>query len=362
MKLIRIWATMGLILSMSALNSCGGSTSPSSTSTQDLIDIHAHATVSSGSASAQGLVEMLTDNNVSKMILMEAPRADYRADDNSSEAIINFFTSYSSSFRYMYGGSELQPLLFARGYNGTLPITSDLVYPEGGTFTEQNIYNFNEINGEADGGSWETIFRNRATTAAQSGKYVGFGELAPRHVSTKSGQPEMTYVVDTPWMLWLSDLAADYNMVLDLHIEATSTTLPQLATLLSHNTNTKIIWDHAGWSNIDSLSLATASVISQLLADHSNLYLSLKMRADQEGKDFSPVDSSGNIKSEWSTLLTTYADRIMVGTDAKYWTSSSTVETDFEASYSLLNAMLEQLPSETAIKIRNGTATALFGL
>jgi predicted TIM-barrel fold metal-dependent hydrolase len=162
-------------------------------------------------------------------------------------------------------------------------------------------------------------------------------------------------------MLWLSDLAADHNMVIDLHVEATTTTLTQLATLLSHNTNTKIIWDHAGWTNLTT-SLATAAVFSQMLADHANLYLSLKMRAGEEGESTSPVYSDGTIKSDWYAMLTTYADRIMVGNDAKYRDSAATVEQAFESSYSPLNAMLEQLPSATAVQIRYGTAKTLFGL
>lgn len=329
---------------------------------QNLIDVHAHATVSSVSASALDLVNMMTSKGVSTTILVTFPLANYQAVDNSSSGLITFFTAHSSRFRYMYGGSELEPLLFARGYNGTLPITSALVYPNGGdTFTAQNISDFNAIRTEAEGGAWETLFRDRATTAAISGQYVGFGELGALHLSTKARQPYLTYNVDTPWMLWLSDLAADHNMVIDVHVEATATTLTQLAALLSHNTNTKIIWDHAGWTNLEG-SLATAAVFSQMLADHANLYLSLKMRAGEEGQSISPVDSDGTIKSDWYTLLTTYADRIMVGTDAKYWDSGATVEEDFESAYSSLNSMLEQLPSATAVQLRYGTAKTLFGL
>jgi hypothetical protein len=327
---------------------------------QELIDVHAHATIGGSGASAQDLASVMTNNDVSTMTLMMVPTAEYQAGDTGSENMINFFNAYSGSFRYMYGGSELQPLLFAKGYNGAMPITSAIVYPRGGTFTAQNIADFNAINAGTDP-AWATLFQNRATAAAQSGRYAGFGELAPLHVSSKSGQPYMTCDVDNSWLLWLSDLAAQYTMVLDIHVEATTTTLTQFATLLSHNTSTKIIWDHAGWTNL-STSTATAAVFSQMLADHSNLYLNLKMRDGQAGADTSPVDSDGNIKSEWLTLLTTYADRIMVGTDAKYWTDSGTAQEVFDSAYSTLNAMLEQLPSETAVKIRKGTAQTLFGL
>jgi predicted TIM-barrel fold metal-dependent hydrolase len=146
-------------------------------------------------------------------------------------------------------------------------------------------------------------------------------------------------------------------MVLDIHLEVKDDSLTRFATLLSHNSNTRIIWDHAGWCNT---GLATADVISVLMAAHPNLYLSLKMR-DGANAACSPTDN-GNLKSEWYTLLTTYADRIMVGTDAKYWSSTYSLDTELSGSYASLDNMLKQLPADTALKIRNGTAKALFGL
>ena len=140
-------------------------------------------------------------------------------------------------------------------------------------------------------------------------------------------------------------------------MEATVTTLSEFANLLAHNSNAKIIWGHAGWCNTGQ---ATATVISGLMAAHPNLYVSLKMR--QNNTDCSPTDSNGILKSDWQTLLTTYADRIMVGTDAKYWFDSSTISDQLSGSYTLLDNMLKQLPGDTAQKIRTGTAKALFGI
>jgi hypothetical protein len=152
-----------LMMMFLVISGCGSSSSDAVTgggggpvTAQDLIDVHTHATVSSGSASATDLVNILTSNGVSTTILVTFPRPNYQAVDNSSSGLITFFTAYSSSFRYMYGGSELEPLLFARGYNGTLPITSDLVYPNGdggGPFTAQNISDFNAIRTDTEGAS-----------------------------------------------------------------------------------------------------------------------------------------------------------------------------------------------------------------
>jgi hypothetical protein len=285
---------------------------------------------------------------------MEPPQPIYFASDSSSQTDKNFFSAFPESFLFMYGGSELQPFLLATGHSGT--ITLDELYPNGGaTATQSDVDQLNAI--RTDPSAWESTFKDRATQAANSGLYAGFGELGPLHFSSKSGQPYLNYQVDTPWMLWLSELAATHNMVLDIHMEATVTTLSEFANLLAHNTNTKIIWDHAGWCNTGQ---ATATVISGLMAAHPNLYVSLKMR--QNNTVCSPTDSNGILKSDWQTLLTTYADRIMVGTDAKYWFDSSTISDQLSGSYTLLDNMLKQLPGDTAQKIRTGTAKALFGI
>jgi hypothetical protein len=321
------------------------------------VDVHLHASINSGSAVAQDLVNLMSSNNFSIFIVMDTPKPIYQDPDSSSYHNKDFFSVYPGSFLFMYGGSELQPLLFATGHSGEITLSE--LYPNGGAEASQaDIDQLNAI--AADPTAWESTFKARATQAAESGLYVGFGELAPAHYSLRSGHPQMIYKVDTPWMLWLSDLAASYNMVLDIHMEATDTTLTQFANLLNHNTNTKIIWDHAGWSNSGG---ATASVISGLMAAHPNLYLSLKMRGYNSGTDpnCSPVDSSGNLKSEWQTLLTNYADRIMVGNDSKYWSDSTAIADELSSSYNRLNNMLQKLSAATQLKIRNETAKRLFG-
>ena len=119
-------------------------------------------------------------------------------------------------------------------------------------------------------------------------------------------------------MLWLSDLAASYNMVLDVHLEAEPDSLTALANLLQHNRKTKIVWDHVGWSNSGGV---TAELIGRMLDRHRNLYVSLKLRdKDDRGRDATyPMDGAGRLLREWEDLLKHHADRIMIGTDAKYW-------------------------------------------
>lgn len=353
-----ITATMG---------SVSGTTTPSLDVGEDTtIDVHAHASANSphrGTDTAQDLTDLLAANNISKMINMQPPRAEYADPDTSTADDMAFFSGQGGTYRYMYGGAELQPLLFAAGQ--TEVITAHSVYPNDTAgeepITEEQLGELNDIREHPDN-YYVSVFQTRAQAAAASGLYDGFGELGVYHMSRRATHPQMIYAADCNWLLWLSDLAAQYNMVLDIHMEETAEKLTELSNLLSHNTTTKIIWDHAGWSNTGG---ATAAVFSQMLADHPNLYLSLKMREDDDGTlaAGSPTNSDGTIKSEWETLLTTYAGRIMVGTDAKYWTNrGKTMETELDGAYTLLNAMLEQLPSETALKIRYTTAMKLFGL
>jgi hypothetical protein len=327
------------------------------------IDVHLHASIHETSAAPQDLVTLMTDNKFSIFIVMETPKPIYKETDLSSAESRDFFSAYPGSFLFMYGGSELQPFLYAAGYRGTT-ITLTGLYPNGGAeASQEDIDQLNAIH--TNSADWESEFKARATQAAESGLYVGFGEIAPLHYSLREGHPYMDYKIDTPWMFWLSDLAASHNMVLDIHFEARETTLAEFATLLSHNTNTRIIWDHAGWCNVDPVqpnpAQANAATISGLMAAHPNLYLSLKMR--KNAPLCSPTDSSDNLRSEWQTLLTTYADRIMVGTDAKYWSDpATTLGDELKSSYNKLDSMLKLLSPDTAQKIRNGSAKALFGL
>ncbi len=328
-------------------------------SASSTIDVHMHANVYTGSSNTQALMNLMTTNNFSIFTAMEPPQVKYIAADTTSYTDKDFFSDYPESFLFMYGGTELQPFLLASGRRATSDFTLNSLYPNGGWDIDQS--DVDQLNAIAsDPSAWEAVFKARALSAASSGLYVGFGELAPMHVSSKSGQPYMDFHVNTPWMLWLADQAAAYGMVLDVHMEATADTLPEFEALLDHNTSAKIIWDHAGWSNTTNTCQATATVISGLMAAHSNLYISLKMRG--YNNTCSPTDSSGNIKGDWYTLITTYADRIMVGTDAKYWFDSTSISDQLSGSYASLDTLLNQLSYDTAQKIRNGTAKALFGI
>lgn len=135
----------------------------------------------------------------------------------------------------------------------------------------------------------------------------------------------------------------------------------QFMDLLEHNRNTKIIWEHAGWSNT---GIATAELLSQMMGENSNLYLAVKLRKPEttERNAAHPLDETGMIKSEWLNLLTIYPDRIMVGTDVKYWSSDISLEEEISSKINAIKNLLNQLSTEIAQFIGSETAKSLFGL
>jgi hypothetical protein len=150
-------------------------------------------------------------------------------------------------------------------------------------------------------------------------------------------------------------------MVIDIHMEANSTTLSELADLAAYNRNTKIIWDHCGWSNTGE---ATASTIRTFLSENSNVYLSLKLRAleNNEMRKASPFDERGRLRKEWKELFKDYADRIMVGIDNKYYSDSKSVSSTMKLTMTYYAELMSELPSDVATAVSNKTAKTLFGI
>lgn len=322
-------------------------------------DVHAHVNTT-GSGAPEDLVAALEQNDVTIAVAMPTPvpLVSYDPDATLSSQLVDFFAGRSGRLRFLYGGGELQPLLHAVGRPTSF--TSDDVFP-GCAYdvaTEDDINEMNAI--RASPKKWRLVFEERARQAAKSGLYAGFGELAPLHYSLECGHPYIVYPADHEWMLWLSDLAASYSMVLDVHLEAEPDSLTALANLLQHNRKTKIVWDHVGWSNSGGV---TAELIGRMLDRHRNLYVSLKLRdKDDRGRDATyPMDGAGRLLREWEDLLKHHADRIMIGTDAKYWE-----EEDNEPAVMLpplldpVKTLLKQLPDDIREKIRSETAQELF--
>jgi len=198
----------------------------------------------------------------------------------------------------------------------------------------------------------ETRYRALLIDAARSGTYRGFGEIGIRHIPPK-GMPQtydITVPADHPWMLAMSDVAAQYGIPVDIHMEATSDTVAGLERLLAHNRNTIIIWDHAGWGNTPD---NTPALMRRLLSENPNLYTSIKFRQDMAGKGF--LNSDGTINAEWLSVVKDYPDRFMMGSDIKpgIWDNEFRQVKDHVS-------ILSQLPADVQEKVARDNAIQIF--
>ncbi|MEK7692042.1 MAG: hypothetical protein AAB425_13590, partial [Bdellovibrionota bacterium] len=208
------------------------------------INVHSHVQLSGSSASAADLVSEMATQQISFLFLMGTPAAfPSEADEgDDTEDLVAAFSAYPQ-IKYFYGGTELNPLLHAVGR--TTDWTVESLYPNGVSDSSSAQAEIDETVALAsDSATLETEFKALAESAASSGLYKGFGEIAPLHYSQRSDHPQIEFSASHAWLLWLSDLAATNNMVLDLHLEATDESLVELRTLLAHNSATKIIWEH----------------------------------------------------------------------------------------------------------------------
>ena len=122
--------------------------------------------------------------------------------------------------------------------------------------------------------------------------------------------------------------------------------------------NTLFIWAHAGD--------APGDVVSALLAAHSNLYFDLSSRNSLEAYEgrLLPIerqrldDGSMVLKEEWKTLMETYPDRVMVGTDV----GPRDRHLHIVEVVNYYRTLLGQLPVDVADQIAHGNARTIFDL
>lgn len=361
------------------------------------VDVHSHLD-QLGGANINELVSAMDNKGIDYMFLMPTPEPLVHpvSSDNTTSSITSFVSTYSgyeNRFKFLYGGSELNFYLHGAGRLTEVPSlnrwtddddTQYSVYPNGcpgstcssliadGLIEAQDIEYFRNDTGT---GSYYQQFISVANAAAMSGQYVGFGEIGALHYSRRPGHPYVHFPIDHLWMKELSDIAGSYCMTIDLHAELDSTTAAELDNLLLYNENTNIVLEHVGWStnNEDQLSL-----LEPLMATYGNLYLALRKCNYTEGVDTCYIEgysgSSPSVKSDWLSFINTYSDRIMIGSDAKFWQDSGvTAQQTLNKEYrdkdpsdhlGSLNLLIQTLgvTSTAAQNIMGNTADNLYHL
>ncbi len=272
------------------------------------------------------IIQNMDSEGIDKMIIMETPSAIYYGR-HKDYGIPDAAEKYPDRFLCLYSGDAITML--------------DKFASKTYTKTDEDKY----------------IALLEA--AMKTGKYAGFGEVALRHgpVAPQASLDEpafadVTVPGDHPWVLILSDIAAEYDVPIDIHMEATDQTIPGLEKLLEHNINTKIIWSHAGWELVMN-GKASPGLFRQLMENHPNLYTSIKIGYDTTEVSF--LDKKGLITSEWMALLKDYPDRFMIGSDIK----PGLRQNEF-AIISGVRAMLKQLPASVFKKIERENAIEIF--
>lgn len=214
-------------------------------------------------------------------------------------------------------------------------------------------------------------FDRIAAEIIQSGA-AGFGEMTAEHLSFHPEHPYMETPPDHPLFLRLTDIAARYDVPIDLHMEAVPAEMklperfnrpPNPATLreniaaferlLSHNPKARIVWAHAGW---DNTGYRTAALMERLLQAHPNLYMNIKMD-EVSLPESQPMDASGKIRPEWLALLQAFPDRFMLGSDQIYGFPFPVGPMAGTSRPETLKRFLAQLPPDLARKV--GTENAL---
>ncbi len=224
----------------------------------------------------------------------------------------------------------------------------------------------------------EKEFDARASELVQKGA-VGFGEMTTEHFSMTENHPYETAPPDHPLFLRLADLAARYDLPIDLHMEAIPEEMPMpprfksppnprilkpniaaFSRLLAHNRKAKIIWVHLGWDNTEKRTIA---LTRRLMAENPNLYMSIRiasgMRERKVVKPTFPLTGGGRLKPEWLALFREFPDRFLIGSDeiikpANNHPSAGSIRSTV--------VLLDQLPPKLKAQIGHENAYGLYKL
>ncbi len=236
---------------------------------------------------------------IRKAIIMPPPQVmSQRWYDYPS--FVHALSGYPDRFSFLGGGGELNVKLHE--YSDPSTVTEDV----------------------------KRAFADQAEQTIRDGA-VGFGEIASLHISAAPGHPYEFVPADHPLLRVLADVAAKYNVPIDLHMDATNDEMPvprrfkdgdnppilpptisSLRRVLKHNPNAKIVWAHGG---SDPLGAMTPALISNLMDEYLNLYVSLRVvggKAPMHNK----LLGFKKIKPEWIDILKRHSDRFVIGSDS----------------------------------------------
>ena len=222
-------------------------------------------------------------------------------------------------------------------------------------------------------------YRQRAEVIAKSGA-KGFGEIALHHLSMTAKHPYEMVSADHPFLKVLMDVAAAHDLPIDLHFDPilAQATLPEalrgnknpatfapnvdgFERLLAYNRAARVVWAHAGGG--DDFGAFTPHLVTRLLTEHPNLYLSLRPRSKRPGA----ILGTGERNDEWLAVIESFPDRFVMGSDSFFVQSTrGGAAQDFAerlgSQTQAIRRVLQFLTPDTAQKVARGNAVRLYHL
>lgn len=263
------------------------------------IDVHGHLLPEKKDfkTSVEAALAAMNEANIRKMIFMPPPQCESN-QHYDCDSILNAIRNYPSRIAFMGGG-------------GTLNVTIHK-YANQKTISE----------------SVKQRFEQDAASLIKKGA-AGFGEIAIHHISHTQGQPYENVAADHPLMLLLADMAAKYDVPIDVHFDVVTQDMELPAKfssppnpnkfvrnidaferLLAYNPKARICWAHAG---TDLLGQWTIDLSRRLLQKYPNLYMSLRIGPPEHPNGV--FAGNNRISQDWVELLSDFPDRFVIGAD-----------------------------------------------
>jgi predicted TIM-barrel fold metal-dependent hydrolase len=321
-------------------NSAQGSPSEPAAALNPFIDVHTHLDETNVDGSMLAAINAMPQENLAKIIFMPSPFTLADSSRFDIERLLPAAKKYPGKIYVLGGGGTLNPMLIEAARTGYA------------------------------GPDVQEKFKERAEAILAAGA-VGFGEMTTEHFP--SSTPYQHAEADNPLLFLLTDIAAQHDVAISIHMEAVAqdmelptplksppnpsrlhANIAAFERLLSHNPRAKIVWAHLGW---DTTGSRTPELTRRLLEAHPNLLMELKIDPLDVEKN-SPLSdgASGKIKPEWLKLLTDFQDRFVIGSDQHYPMGSGPQR--WQAVVTLLN----QLPAGVRQKIGTENAFRVYHL
>jgi hypothetical protein len=308
------------------------------------VDVHTHLDPTDIDASVRIALQMKKQENAARIFFLASPSVFSMdpKDRFDSELLLAAIKKYPGEFGVLGGGGTLNAMI------------------------QQAVET-----GDA-GPAVQNKFKLRAEEIILQGA-LGFGEMTAEHFPTST--PYQYAPADHPLFLTLADIAAEHNVPIDLHMEAVPQDMPlpshlksppnpprlhaniaAFERLLAHNPRAKIVWDHAGW---DNTGFRTPELCRRLLQAHANLYMELKL--DAQDTEMNPPlvnGATGPLKPDWLKLLQDFPDRFIIGSDQHYPMPKQAGTQRWQEIVLLFN----QLPPDLRRKIGTENAARIYNL